>query len=64
MELGGEWCIWRHRLDAFWEQYPDLAEQLEDNFVMMKVNFSPGNENKQVLSRYPEIPRYPHFFVL
>ncbi|MDA0205498.1 MAG: thioredoxin family protein [Acidobacteria bacterium] len=64
LEVGGEWCIWCHRLDALWQEYPNLAEQLEANFVMVKVNFSPDNENRQVLSRYPEIPGYPHFFVL
>jgi thioredoxin-related protein len=64
LEVGGEWCVWCHRLDAFWEQYPDIARLLDENFVMVKVNFSPDNENKDVLSRYPEIPGYPHFFVL
>lgn len=64
LEVGGEWCIWCHRLDDFWEQYPDIAERLDANFVMVKVNFSPVNENADVLSRYPEIPGYPHFFVL
>jgi thioredoxin-related protein len=64
LEVGGEWCIWCHRLDAFWQENPDLAELLEKNFVMVKINFSPDNENKEVLSRYPEIPGYPHFFVL
>jgi thiol:disulfide interchange protein len=64
LEVGGEWCIWCHRLDAFWEQNPDLAELLDANFVMLKVNFSPENENEDVLSRYPQIPGYPHLFVL
>jgi thiol:disulfide interchange protein len=64
LEVGGEWCIWCHRLDAFWEQNPDIAKLLDDNFVMVKINFSPDNENQAVLSRYPEIPGYPHFFVL
>lgn len=64
LEVGGEWCIWCHRLDAFWEQYPDIAKMLDDNFIMVKINFSPDHENQDVLSRYPEIPGYPHFFVL
>jgi thioredoxin-related protein len=64
LEVGGEWCIWCHRLDAFWEQYPDVAEFLDKNFVMVKINFSDDNENKEVLSRYPEIPGYPHIFVV
>ncbi len=28
------------------------------------LNFSPENENRAVLSRYPAIPGYPHIFVL
>jgi hypothetical protein len=28
------------------------------------VNFSQENKNEEVLSRYPKIPGYPHFFVL
>ena len=32
--------------------------------MMVKVNYSPENENEEVLSRYPEVAGYPHFFVL
>lgn len=31
---------------------------------MVKVNWSPENENRDVLSRYPTIQGYPHLFVL
>ena len=64
LDVGGEWCIWCHWLDEFFEENPDAAELLEENHVAVKVNFSPENENKEVLSRYPEIAAYPHFFVL
>jgi hypothetical protein len=30
----------------------------------MKVNTSDENNNAEFLSDYPEIPAYPHFFVL
>ena len=30
----------------------------------MKVNYCPENKNETFLSHYPEIPGYPHFFVL
>ena len=30
----------------------------------MKVNKSDENDNTDFLSKYPEIPGYPHFFVL
>jgi thioredoxin-related protein len=64
LEVGGEWCIWCHILDSFWEEHADVTEVLDENFVMVKINFSPENENEAVLSHYPEIPGYPHFFVL
>lgn len=64
LDVGGEWCIWCHKLDEFFATNPDAAELLQANYVAVKVNFSPENENQAVLSRYPEIPGYPHFFVL
>ncbi len=64
LEVGGEWCVWCHKLDAFFEEHADLAAYLQRHFVLAKINFSPENENQEVLSRYPTIPGYPHFFVL
>lgn len=37
---------------------------LQDNFVIMKVNYSSENENEEFLKNYPDVPAYPHFFVL
>lgn len=64
LEVGGEWCIWCHILDAFFEKNPALLALREKNFIMLKVNFSEENQNEQVLSRYPAITGYPHIFVL
>ena len=64
IEVGGEWCVWCHRLDAYLKQRKKLSALLERNFVVVKVNYSPENENEEVLSRYPEVAGYPHFFVL
>ena len=64
LDVGGEWCIWCHKLDEFLETNPDVAELLHANYVTVKVNFSPENKNEAVLSRYPKIRGYPHFFVL
>ena len=30
----------------------------------MKVNMSDENDNAEFLSGYPQVPAYPHFFVL
>ena len=64
LDVGGEWCVWCKKLDQFFDDNQDVAAFLHENFVLVKVNFSPENENERVLSRYPEIPGFPHFFVL
>ena len=64
LEVGGDWCVWCHIMDSFFEKNPDLLRVREKNFVMVKINFSEENKNEQVLSRYPPINGYPHLFVL
>jgi thiol:disulfide interchange protein len=64
LEVGGEWCIWCHIMDAYFEKNPKLLDYREKNFVMLKINFSEENKNEQVLSNYPQINGYPHLFVL
>ena len=64
IEVGGEWCGWCHRLDDYLKANRKLNALLERNFVVVKVNYSPENENEEVLSGYPEVAGYPHFFVL
>jgi thioredoxin-related protein len=64
LDVGGEWCVWCHRLDIFLLDHQDLSEVLNQNYIEVKINFSPENENEKVLSRYPKIEGYPHLFVL
>jgi thioredoxin-related protein len=64
LDVGGEWCIWCHRIDYFIEKNKDIKDFINDNFIVVKINFSKENENVEFLSIYPEIPGYPHFFVL
>lgn len=64
LEVGGEWCIWCHIMDAYFEKNPELLAYREKNFVTLKINFSEENKNEQALSQYPQINAYPHIFVL
>ncbi len=64
LDVGGEWCIWCHRIDAFIEGHEDINSFLQKNYVIMKVNYSPENKNEAFLSDYPKISGYPHLFVL
>ncbi len=64
LDVGGEWCIWCRRLDTLYATHPDLSAFLAKHFVLVKVNYSKENKNEAVLSQYPKIPGYPHYFVL
>ncbi|HKI78968.1 MAG TPA: thioredoxin family protein [Ignavibacteriaceae bacterium] len=64
LDVGGEWCIWCHRLDTMFIKNPDVLTFMNDNFVYLKVNYSEENKNEKFLSQFPEIPGYPHWFLL
>lgn len=64
LDVGGEWCIWCHRLDQFFADNKDVADFMHANYVVVKVNYSPENKNEAVLSKYPKVAGYPHLFVL
>ena len=64
LEVGGQWCIWCHYMDEFFEKHTELLALREKNFIMVKINFSEENKNEQVLARYPPVKGYPHIFVL
>jgi thioredoxin-related protein len=64
LDVGGDWCIWCHRIDSFIEGHEEINNFLHSNYIVMKVNYSPENKNEAFLSAYPKIPGYPHFFVL
>jgi len=64
VDVGGEWCIWCHRLDNFYESNKDLQKYLDKHYVFVKINFSKENRNEAVLSKFPKIEGYPHIFIL
>lgn len=66
MQVGGSgaWCDWCHFMDAFFQAHPDLVELRDRYFVTVKISVSVDNQNREVLSHYPKIYGYPHFFVL
>jgi thiol:disulfide interchange protein len=64
LEVGGEWCNWCHVLQDLVTSDKEVGARLREGFILVKVNWSPENENTRFLSAYPQIPAYPHFFVL
>lgn len=64
LDVGGEWCIWCHRLDEFILADKEIDSTLHANFIVVKVNYSKENKNEELLAKYPKIEGYPHFFIL
>lgn len=64
LDVGGEWCIWCHKLDRFFQDNKDVSDFLHKKFIVVKINYSKENKNEKVLASYPAIKGYPHLFVL
>jgi thiol:disulfide interchange protein len=64
LDVGGDWCVWCREMERFIEEHTALHTLRNRNYVIVKVNWSPENKNESVLSKYPAVPGYPHFFVL
>jgi len=64
LDVGGEWCIWCHRIDSFMHSSEEIKSLLGENFIIVKVNYSKENKNEIFLSQYPAVEGYPHFFIL
>lgn len=64
LDIGGDWCVWCHRIDAFMNKTEEIKSLLGENFIVLKINVSKENKNEKFLAQYPAIEGYPHFFVL
>jgi thioredoxin-related protein len=64
LDVGGEWCVWCHRLDSLFVQNKVLDDYLNEHYVVVKINVSKENKNEKVLSKYPKVAGYPHIFIL
>ncbi len=64
LDVGGEWCIWCHRIDEFIGQNEEIYKFMHENYVVLKINYSEENKNENFLAQYPGVKGYPHFFVL
>ncbi|MBB6249634.1 thioredoxin family protein [Nitrospirillum iridis] len=64
VDVGGEWCVWCHRLDALFTDDARLHALREQGFVTVKVNWSKENKNEALLGQWPKVAGYPHLFVL
>ncbi|MBU2894623.1 thioredoxin family protein [Colwellia sp. D2M02] len=63
IEVGGNWCSWCHKMDAFLEENPDIYQALHSQYVLLKINVSDSNENEAFMSSLPPVLGYPHMYV-
>lgn len=63
IEIGGNWCTWCHKMDAFLLENPDIYQTLHKNFVLLKINVSDSNENEAFMKSLPPVLGYPHMYV-
>ncbi|WP_371374836.1 thioredoxin family protein [Thalassotalea aquiviva] len=63
IEIGGNWCVWCQKIDAFLTANPDIYQALHQNFVRLKVNVSDANDNQAFMSGLPPVLGYPHMYV-
>jgi thioredoxin-related protein len=66
LQIGGNWCPWCVNFHNFVDADPELKKYVDDNFVVVKVNYSPENKNLDLLAKlgYPQRFGFPVFVIL
>jgi len=64
VQVGGNWCGWCKLMHKYFHENPKVAAALARDFLIMQVNYSKENGNREFLKKYPSIPGYPHLYVL
>lgn len=52
VQIGGDWCIWCKRLNAFITNNDILNSTLHTDYEVVHVNYSPENKNLELLSKW------------
>lgn len=63
IEIGGNWCTWCKKMDAFLDVNPHVYEALHQKYVVLKINVSDSNENEAFMKALPPVLGYPHMYV-
>lgn len=63
IEIGGDWCTWCHKMDAFLLKNPNVYQALHSKYVLLKISVSDTNENDDFMKALPPVLGYPHMYV-
>ena len=66
LQVGGNWCVWCYRLNAFVQTDTLLKKMVKDNYVFYHLNYSKENKNLDYLKKlgYPQRFGFPVLVVL
>lgn len=66
IQVGGNWCIWCYRFNAFVQTDTLLRQLVNDNYLVYHLNYSKENKNLPYLAKlgYPQRFGFPVLVVL
>ncbi|RYY63029.1 MAG: thioredoxin family protein [Chitinophagaceae bacterium] len=66
VQVGGNWCVWCYRFNAFTQLDTSIRNLLRDNYVVYHLNYSKENKNLDLLAElgYPQRFGFPVLLVL
>jgi thioredoxin-related protein len=66
IQVGGNWCIWCYRYEAFVKGDTVLKRLTDENYVVYHLNYSPENKNLATLKTlgFPQRFGFPVFVIL
>jgi len=66
LQIGGNWCIWCLRLNAFVHADLKIDSLLKADYVFVHLNYSPENKNLEMLKKleYPQRFGFPVLVIL
>lgn len=66
IQVGGNWCPWCIRFHNYSNDEPEIKQLIEDNYIVVKLNYSQENKNEEAMEKLENPGRfgYPVFVVL